>query len=437
MTPDAAAEEDVRKPLPAGSAGPVRFALLLPDLAGGGVERTTLALAGGLLERGVAVDLLLCRVEGPLLAAVPPGVRLVPLDRVPGWQGRLEALRADPVGLAPLLLPVLLARRPPGAYRVLPALVRYLRDERPAALISAFPFENLLAIAARRLARGVPTRVVVTERNTTTRSTRGGATKWKRRFLPPLLRRQYLMADAVVAVSAGVADHLADRTGLPRDRIVTIHNPAVGRDLDAKAAQPLDHPWFRPGEPPVVLGVGRLVPQKDFPTLVRAFARVRRLRPARLVILGHGTDEARDALQALARGLGCGDDLDLAGFTHNPFAYMARASVFALSSLHEGLPGVLIQALACGCPAVSTDCPSGPAEILAGGRYGRLVPVGDDAALAEAIAATLDDPGTSRPERIARGHAFGVDQAVDSYLALVPGAAPPPAVDAATERPAA
>jgi hypothetical protein len=154
MTPDAAAEEDVRKPLPAGSAGPVRFALLLPDLAGGGVERTTLALAGGLLERGVAVDLLLCRVEGPLLAAVPPGVRLVPLDRVPGWQGRLEALRADPVGLAPLLLPVLLARRPPGAYRVLPALVRYLRDERPAALISAFPFENLLAIAARRLARG-------------------------------------------------------------------------------------------------------------------------------------------------------------------------------------------------------------------------------------------------------------------------------------------
>jgi glycosyltransferase involved in cell wall biosynthesis len=156
------------------------------------------------------------------------------------------------------------------------------------------------------------------------------------------------------------------------------------------------------------------------------------------VILGHGTDEARAALQALARGLGCGDDLDLAGFTHNPFAYMARASVFVLSSLHEGLPGVLIQAIACGCPAVSTDCPSGPAEILAGGRYGRLVPVGDDLALADAIAATLDDPGTSRAERSARGHAFGVDRAVDSYLALVPGAVPPPpAFDDDAERPAA
>ena len=138
----------------------------------------------------------------------------------------------------------------------------------------------------------------------------------------------------------------------------------------------------------MILGVGRLTPQKDFPTLIRAFARVRRQRPARLVIVGEGRPEARAALMRLAAELGCAEDVSLPGFTHNPFCYMAHAGVFVLSSLHEGLPGVLIQALACGAPVVSTDCPSGPREILEGGRYGRLVALGDDAAMAEAISAT-------------------------------------------------
>jgi glycosyltransferase involved in cell wall biosynthesis len=398
---------------------PSRVALLLPDLAGGGVERSTLSLACGLLGRGVAIDLVLCRVRGPLLEEVPEGVRVVPLAPVPAWRARLLALRADPGGLGALLLPVLLAKRPPDSYRMLPALVGYLRENRPDALIAAFPFENLLAVAARRLA-GVGTTLIVTERNTTTASTRRGV-KWKRRFLPALLARQYPQADAVVAVSDGVADHLARQTGLPRASILTIHNPVVESDLAAKAAEPVDHLWFAPGEPPVVLGVGRLVEQKDFPTLVRAFARVRAGgRRARLVILGHGTEEARAALVALARGLGCEGELSLPGFARNPFAYMARAGTFALSSLHEGLPGVLIQALACGCPVVSTDCSSGPAEILEGGRYGPLVPVGDDAALADAIAAALDaGPEAGREGRLARAAEFAVDRAVEAYLALI------------------
>lgn len=417
-----------------GPAGRVdRLALLLPDLAGGGVERNTLALAAGFLERGLAVDLLVLRAEGPLLDEVPSGVRLLPLAAAGDWQGRVAALRADPAGLPRLLLPVLLARSPPAAYRALPALARYLREERPRALIAAFPFENLLAIAARRLAgpAAAGTRVVVSERNATTASTRRGR-KWKRRHLPALLRRQYPMADAVVAVSADLADHLARETGLPRARIATVHNPVVTPDLAAKAAEAPDHPWFRPGQPPVVLGVGRLVPQKDFPTLLRAFARVRARREARLVILGHGIDEARAGLEELARELGCGADLDLPGFVRNPFAFMARAGVFALSSLHEGLPGVLIQALACGCPVVSTDCPTGPAEILEEGRLGPLVPVGDDAALALAIAAALDrPPAADREARIARGRAFGVDRAVDRYLALIEGTAANPPTSAA------
>jgi glycosyltransferase involved in cell wall biosynthesis len=319
------------------------------------------------------------------------------------------------MGLRELALPVLLARRAPAAYRYLPALAAYLRATTPTAIISAFPFENLLAIAARRMA-GSPARLIVTERNTTTRSTRAGA-KWKRRFLGPLLRRHYAMADAVVAVSEGVAAHLARATGLPRERIEVVHNPVVDATLKRMATEPVDHPWLAPGEPPVVLGVGRLVEQKGFPTLLRAVADARRVRPMRLIILGAGTESARGALSSLADSLGCRDAVDMPGFMPNPFAWMARAGVFVLSSLHEGLPAVLIQALACGCPVVSTDCPSGPDEILEGGRHGPLVPVGDHKAMAAAILATLASPG-DRTARMARADAFSVERAAKRYLAL-------------------
>jgi len=395
---------------------PTRIALLLPALTTGGVERSTFLLAAGLLARGLAVDLVTYKPEGEMRAELPAGIRLVPLRACSSLMARLKALAADPAGISVLLRPVLAVRRVPNAYRYLPALTQYLHATRPAALITAFPFENLLGIAARRLA-GSATRLIVTERNTPTRTTREGV-KWKRRFLPPLLLRQYPMADSVVAVSHGVADGLAAVTGLPRHRIRTIYNPVVNPAMLAKAAEPTPHPWLEPDQPPVVMGVGRLVPQKDFPTLVRAFARVRAERPARLLIVGPGSTDPQVVLRTLAPALDCANDMDLPGSSLNPFAYMARAGVFVLSSQHEGLPGVLIQALACGCPVVSTDCPSGPAEILDGGRYGALVPVGDYAAMAEAILATLAHP----PERsvlAARGAEFSIDRAVEGYLELL------------------
>jgi len=398
---------------------PTRIALLLPALTTGGVERSTLSLAAGLLARGLNVDLVTYKPEGEMRAELPAGIRVVSLRACSSLMARLQALAADPAGIGTLLRPVLAVRRVPNAYHYLPALTEYLRTTRPAALITAFPFENLLGIAARRLA-GSATCLIVTERNTTTRTTRVGI-KWKRRFLPPLLLRQYPMADAVVAVSDGVAEALTTATGLPRNRITTIYNPVVDPAMLAKAAEPTPHHWLEPGQPPVVMGVGRLVPQKDFPTLMRAFARVRAERPARLLIIGPGSTTAQTELRTLATSLGCAKDTDLTGSTLNPFAYMARAGVFVLSSVHEGLPGVLIQALACGCPVVSTDCPSGPAEILGAGRYGALVPVGNDAAMAEAILGTLAHP----PERSvleARGAEFSVDRAVQQYLALLAGA---------------
>ena len=200
-------------------------------------------------------------------------------------------------------------------------------------------------------------------------------------------------------------------------------------ELIAGQSEPVDHPWFQPGTPPVIMSAGRLGRAKDHPTLIRAFARVRRARLARLVIFGQGTSDAKTArsvtaLQALAGELGVADDVALPGFVANPFAYMARAAVFALSSINEGLPGVLIQAMACGCPVVSTDCPSGPAEILAGGRYGRLVPPGDDAALAAAILATLDAPPAAMSLR-ARAGFFSVERAVAQYERVMLGASSP------------
>jgi glycosyltransferase involved in cell wall biosynthesis len=332
---------------------------------------------------------------------------------------RARALAADPGGVRELLRPILLAWQPPHRLPYLPQLIRYLRSARPDAVLSALPTLNLLTVWARHAAH-VETRIVLSERDTLSTAI-GGARKWRRRYLPPLLKRAYLMADAIIAVSNGVADDLAATTGIPRARISTVYNPVVGPDLIAKARQPLDHPWFAPGQPPVILGVGRLHPQKDFATLIRAFARLRAGRPARLVILGAESsgDSAHIAeLRALPARLGIADDVDLPGFAPNPLAYMSRAATFVLSSVHEGLGIVLIEALACGTPVVSTDCPSGPREILDHGRFGPLVPVGDDAAMAAAIQTALDDPVPAERLR-SRAEMFTVERAVNHYLELM------------------
>ncbi len=401
-----------------------RIALFLPDLTGGGVERNTLLLAAALRERRYGVDLVLCRLEGAMLDQVPEGVRVIGLRPGPGWRGRFHALASDPGGIPAMLRPVLLPVRGPAPLRYLADLVRYLRRERPAALLAALPHENLAAIEARRLA-GVSTRIVVSEHHPTTRATLRGR-KWKRRFLAPLVRRQYAMADAIVAVSNGVADELVRRYAIPRARITTIHNPIVGPALFEQAREELAHPWLVAGSPPVILGVGRLVEAKDFATLVHAFARVRAIRPARLVILGQAkearaTEERRGRLVELAVRLGVGDDVLLPGFVRNPFAYMARAAVLVLSSRWEGFGNVLVEALACGCPVVSTDCPGGPREILEGGRFGELVSVGDDSEMAEAVLRTLDRP-PDRERLIARGQAFSVAAAAEAYLRALLGA---------------
>ncbi|HUF37935.1 MAG TPA: glycosyltransferase, partial [Anaerolineales bacterium] len=199
-------------------------------------------------------------------------------------------------------------------------------------------------------------------------------------------------ADGILAVSHGVAEDLALSTGLPRSRIEVIYNPIVTPDLDLRASAPVVHPWFLNGACRTVLAIGRLVPQKDFSTLIRAFKIVSGETPdARLVIFGEGAEKA--ALKRLVRELDLNEKVDLPGFVPNPYPYLAKASVFVLSSIYEGLPGVLIEALYFGIPLVATDCPSGTREILAGGQHGRLVPVGEPEVMAEAILSALSGKG--------------------------------------------
>jgi glycosyltransferase involved in cell wall biosynthesis len=237
------------------------------------------------------------------------------------------------------------------------------------------------------------------------------------RLMPRLARYFYRWADDIVAVSEGVADDLTQVLKVPNERVRVIYNPIVTPELMAKAQAALDHPWFRLGEPPVILAVGRLTEQKDLPTLIRTFAHVQRSRPVRLLILGEG--ELRHDLEALVKQLHLEHVVSLPGAVMNPYPYMVRASLLVLSSRWEGLPGVLIEALYCGVPIVSTDCPSGPREILADGRYGQLVAVGDIAALAQAIEAALDGKAARPPRESWRP--FQLETVVNQYLDVLLG----------------
>jgi glycosyltransferase involved in cell wall biosynthesis len=238
-----------------------------------------------------------------------------------------------------------------------------------------------------------------------------------RRAYPALAGRHYPAADAIVAVSDAVADDLAATAPLSRAAITAIPN-WVTADLAAGTGAAPEHPWLQAGAPPVVLAVGRLHWQKDFATLIRAFAVLRGRRPARLVILGEGPERAK--LDGLAAALGVAAEVHFAGFVDNPFAWMSRASVLTVTSLSEGFGNVIVEALACGLPVVSAACAGGPREILDGGRFGRLVPVCDAQALADAMEHTICDPPD--PAVLQRRAAdFSLAEASGRYLDLLLG----------------
>jgi glycosyltransferase involved in cell wall biosynthesis len=338
--------------------------LFVPSLFGGGAERVMLTVAGGLVKHGWEVDLVLAEATGPYLTEIPAGVRLVDLKT-----RRIVA-------------------------SVLP-LVRYLRQRRPDALLTTLRYANVAVLLSARLAR-VSTRVLVRESNTSSVQDRTAGAR--QRIIRVLARHTYPWSAGIVAVSEGVAADLREDLGLAPEKIRVIHNPVALDEIDALGRRSVSHPWLQEPSVPILLSAGRLTEQKDFATLIDAFARARARRDLRLVILGEG--ELRPQLDTQIRELGLSAQVSMPGFVRNPFPFMARAALFVLSSRWEGFPNVLLQALASGCPVVSTDCRSGPRELLEHGRFGALVPVGDPDALAAAILRVLEAPKS--PETLRR-----------------------------------
>ncbi len=360
-----------------------RLAILISFSGAGGVERMVLNLVEEFVRRGYRVDLLLIRTEGEHLRELPEGVNVVRL----GVQHTLASVRP---------------------------LARWLREHRPPVLLVAKDRAGRAALWARRLS-GVDTRIAI--RLGTNLSAALAGRGWLKRVTRTLpMRWSYRMAERVIAVSRGVAEDTARVTGLPPERISVAHNPVITPRLLALACEPVEHPWLGEPEAPVILGAGRLTRQKDFPTLIRAFAQARAARPCRLIILGDGGQ--RNELLALAAELGVAGDLDLPGFAANPYAWMRAADLFVLSSRWEGSPNVLTEAMACGTPVVSTDCPSGPRETLQDGRFGPLVAVGDAAALGQAILDTLARPPGAEVVRAAVAD-FAVARSADEYLDIL------------------
>ena len=402
-----------------------RIAVLVPTLAGGGAERAALFLASGLLERGHEVDLLLRDLICDYPKDVPSGARLFFLSRHDKTELH-EALEDLPVEPTPLMSrPLSKALRFPRlalaraidrtqlnllASTSLPrwavAIAKYVDRERPDAALAMMSSAVAATALATHLAQ--PRFRTVARAENVFRSQRT-----IRRA-----RSSYPYADAAIGVSLGVSSELAEICHMSSDRIHTIYNPAVPNDLARRVREVPDHPWFNQPGLPLIVSVGRLHRQKDFSTLLVAFTRLVARRPARLLVLGKGP-QLTDLLK-LARQLGISGHVDFPGFVENPYAFLARARLSVLSSRHEGTANVLIEAMACGCPVVSTDCPAGPREILEGGQWGELVPVADPERLAEAIARALDSP-LRREALRKRASFFSHERAVSRYEELLLG----------------
>ena len=283
-------------------------------------------------------------------------------------------------------------------------------------MLTTLTHVNVVAALARKLAR-VPVRLVIREAVTSSVHHRH-VTDVRSRVVAHLLRRAYRSADQVVSPSQGVTEDLVAEIGIARAHVTTIPNPLDVDRIRALALEPVTNPFAQRDERPIVLGIGRLSAQKDFSTLILAFARTIKTVPAKLLILGDG--EERGALEALIRSSGLDQHVAMPGFVENPFAYLKQAAVFVLSSRYEGLPNALLQALAVGAPVVATDCPSGPSEILESGRLGRLVPVGDVEAMAAAIADGVAGRIASVPLATVE-RKYGTDEIVRGYLEVLCG----------------
>ncbi|MFK3936038.1 glycosyltransferase [Alkalihalobacillus sp. NPDC078783] len=356
-----------------------KIAFILYSLEGGGVERLTLHLINGLLDKGYKVDLLVVQLKGEYVEEIPEGVNLIHLDKA-NLRSSLLAIRS------------------------------YLKEHQPDALISAKDYINLIVLAAKKLTR-VKTKIIVSSHvNITEQARRLPQFNHVKRGISLM----YRFADDIVCVSKGVAEDIREVSRVSSEKVHVIYNPIVTPELLENGEESVHHPWFDEGKQ-VLVSVGRLHVQKDYPTLLHAFKRVCEEKEVRLLLVGDGPEMG--SLQELAKTLELNDVVDFVGFKNNPYPYMKQADLFVLSSAWEGFGNVLIEAFAMGTTVVATDCPSGPAEILEHGRLGTLVPVGEVEKMADAIIYALEHPQQEELLK-ERASTFSIENCVTAYERL-------------------
>lgn len=364
------------------SNGKIRVSFFLQDFNGGGAERAMVNLYRGMKAADEAVELVVVRNEGAYAEqlAGDPGLVELPCNRT---------------------------------FQAIWPMSKYLKKTQPDAVISVLPHVNVAAVLAAKLAR-TGTKVYVSEQNNAAEIDldEPRPVRMARKVIPWV----YPRATCVLATTAGVADSLASVYKLDRDAMQIIGNPIVDDVSPRQEPGPPSHPWLVERDGPVVVAMGRLVPQKDFGVLLQAFAKVREAMPAKLIIFGEGP--LREQLQSQIDGSNLTDVVSMPGFVDQPLAELKAADLFVMSSAWEGFGNVLVEALWCGTPVVSTDCPSGPAEILKDGEFGKLVPVGDADGLSAAIIETLNQ--TADPQRLMqRADDFSISKITQQYLTLL------------------
>ena len=332
--------------------------LYFPSYGDGGVEKMTVNLAHGLSDAGIKVDFIVPQQTAPYLSGLEQKVKFI--------------------------------TPPSNKSQHLSWLVRYLISSHPDVLMSLKQDASINAIKAKKRCRAETKIVVRTGTALLSRFALRGTIFLKRWYKSRKLKHYYQQADGHITVAQGSRKELHELIQIPEDAIIVIKNPVITPSLLKLQHETIDHPWFASSSDPLIMGMGGFRTQKDFSTLIRAFARLRKSRPCRLILAGKGRQEKR--LVRLCQELGIENDVLFPGFIDNPYPWLKRADLFVLSSLWEGSPNVLTEALALGTPVVATDCQSGPGEILQDGKYGELVPLGDPQAMCEAMARTLDKP---------------------------------------------
>lgn len=355
----------------------------LPSFESGGAEKVMMNVAKGIQNRGHGVQVLVLNNEGNL-----------------NPKEKMSTTELKTVGFSGIKIPLYIYQ-----------INEYITENEPDIFISSMTHINVMC-SVLFMIFNYNTKLILTEHNTLSEK-RG----LQSRLVKYFAKIFYPAADSIVGVSQGVSNDLNRILKDMGNDIKTIHNPVLTEDIIEESQKSIDHRWLNDDGVPVFLGAGRMVEQKDFPNLIKAFKLVNEEIDSKLIIIGRGNHELE--LENVVIEQGVQDDVDFPGFVDNPYAYMRQASVFVLSSAWEGLPTVLIEAMACGCPIVSTDCPSGPSEILDSGKYGRMVPVGDPQGLSDAMIKELNDPTPSDTLQKSAFERFSKDKVLDEYEDLI------------------